>query len=135
MDLNKNLLTHWPMKNLSHAMKKEKYGILNSVLFQQAMKNVELILVDFIYAHLRKYTVYLVLKIMRLIKCCGSMWWISLEKVFLVLHFTIKRPKNGVKLIHKEPLYSQCGFTKIKNQKLLILKLPIKMEMKVSLFI
>jgi len=135
MDPNKNSSTHWLRKNLSHAMKKEKYGILNSERFQQAMKNAELTPADFSYAHTKKFTVCLDLKIMKLTRCCGSMLWTSSGKVFLVSLFTIKKPRSGVKLTLREHLSSQCGSTKIKNQRLLISRLLKKMEMKVSLFI
>jgi hypothetical protein len=61
------------MRNMNVAMRKEKFGTLNLDKFQQVMKNAELIHVDFIYVLSKKYILYLVLKIMRLIRCSGLM--------------------------------------------------------------
>jgi hypothetical protein len=51
--------------NIKAAMRKAKFGIPNLEEYLQVMKNAGLILVDFIFAQLNKFIVYLVLKIMK----------------------------------------------------------------------
>jgi len=40
-----------PVKNMNHAMKKVKHGMVNLVLSQQVTKSAELIPADFIFPH------------------------------------------------------------------------------------
>lgn len=53
------------MKSSKVVMNKVKHGMEDLEQFPPAMKNAELILVDFIYALLKKFTQSLDLKIMR----------------------------------------------------------------------
>lgn len=60
-------------RNLNHVMKKKMYGTLNSELFPQVMKSVELIPVVSISVLSRKFMKSLELKMKKSISCFGVM--------------------------------------------------------------
>lgn len=82
MDKHQPSLTQLMKKNSNHVMNKVKLGMVNLVPFQLALRNAELILVDSIFVHSKKFTHYLVSLKTKLIPYFGLMLCHNLEKEF-----------------------------------------------------
>lgn len=121
-ELLQNSPTQSLVSNLNHAMKRERFGILNLLQIHLAMRSAEPTHAGSTCAHFLKFTRCSVSRKTKSELFFGSTSWTSWERPSLDLLFTTQKQRSGAKHTPKVPLYLPCGFTKIKSQRWSILK-------------